>query len=131
MADINVADNGSTFDDIVAGKTDEVTALANGLRALLSDVMPGITEVNWPNQQIAGYGIGEKKMSEHFCYVAPLKAHVNLGFMYGADLDDPGGHMEGSGKALRHIKIRSMDQVNDPEIRSLVERASKHLPKLG
>ena len=130
MTNINTEHSDATFDDITAGKTPEVTEIATALRELLADVMPGIVEVCWPNQQIAGYGIGPKKMSEHFCYIAPLKAHVNLGFMYGADLDDPNGLMEGTGKALRHIKIRSLDQTNDPDIRKLIEAASKHLPKL-
>ena len=54
-------------------------------------VMPGITEVPWAQQKTVGYGVGPKKMSEHFCYIAPAKKHVNLGFMYGADLPDPEG----------------------------------------
>lgn len=130
MSDIKIANNGASFDDVTAGKEENVAEIALNLRALLADVMPGITEVNWKAQQIAGYGVGEKKMSEHFCYIAPLKAHVNLGFMYGADLDDPEGLMEGSGKALRHIKVKTIGQANNPAIRELIVLASKHLPKL-
>ncbi len=130
MAHIKTADNGFSFDDVTANKAQNVTDIAIHLRMLLADVMPGITEVNWKAQQIAGYGVGEKKMSEHFCYIAPLKAHVNLGFMYGADLNDADGLMEGSGKALRHIKVKSMEDATNPAIRELLVQASKHLPKL-
>lgn len=130
MSDINIADNGAHFADITDGKSEIVTDIANQLRKILAEILPGITEVNWKTQQIAGYGVGEKKMSEHFCYIAPLKSHVNLGFMYGADLDDPNELMEGSGKALRHIKIKSLDQANDPAVRKLIQKASRHLPKL-
>ncbi len=129
MPDINKDHSDAKFDAITAGKTDEIVEIATSLRALIADVMPGVVEVCWGTQQIAGYGIGPKKMSEHFCYIAPMKAHVNLGFMYGADLNDPKKIMEGSGKALRHIKIRSLDQTRDPDIRKLIEAASKHLPK--
>lgn len=118
------------FGDVTAGRADHIVRIAHALRTLLADVMPGITEVSWPKQQIAGYGIGPKKMSEQFCYIAPVTNHVNLGFIYGVDLDDPAGLMEGTGKALRHIKIRSLEQVSDPDIRTLVIKASKHLPKL-
>ena len=92
--------------------------------------LPNITEVPWGNQKIAGYGVGAKKMSEHFSYLAPQKAHVNLGFMYGADLPDPDGLLEGTGKLMRHIKIRSLDEVKRPAIKQLISDASTHLPKL-
>ena len=124
-----VGGNGA-FEEVIANATPEMQALAHRARALLADVMPGITEVPWARQKIAGYGIGPKKMSEHFCYLAPYKKHLNLGFMYGADLPDPRNLLEGAGKDLRHIKIRSAAQLDDPAIRELIEHASRHLPKL-
>lgn len=130
MPEINSVNTQGTFDDVTAGRDEHIVEIAHALRNLLAEVMPGITEVSWPNQQIAGYGIGPKKMSEHFCYIAPLTNHVNIGFMYGADLDDPAGIMEGTGKALRHIKIKTMGDVSNSAVKELIERASKHLPKL-
>lgn len=47
-----------------------------------------------------------------FAYVNVFKAHTNLGFFQGADLDDPGGLLEGSGKNMRHVKLRP-GQVQD------------------
>ena len=41
-----------------------------------------------------------------FAYVGVFKAHVNVGFFYGAELDDPGGLLEGTGKRMRHVKLR-------------------------
>lgn len=124
-----VAGNGN-FEDVIAAASPDIQALAREARALLADVMPGITEVPWARQKIAGYGVGPKKMSEHFCYLAPFKKHLNLGFFYGADLPDPQNLLEGAGKELRHIKIRSAEQLRQPAVRELVERASTHLPKL-
>ena len=72
-----------------------------------------------------------KKMSEHFCYVSPQKAHVNLGFFYGADLPDPSGLLEGTGKLLRHVKLRSPADVRNPALLTLLRKASRHLPKLA
>ena len=132
MSDLNiktVAGNG-TFEDVIAEAPPQMQEIARALRVLLADIMPGITEVPWGQQKIAGYGVGEKKLSEHFAYIAPYKKHVNLGFMYGADLDDPGGLLEGKGKELRHIKIRSLEDIEKPAIRKLLEDASGHLPKL-
>ena len=120
----------ASFEDALAGASEDMQALARAARELIADVLPGVTEVAWPKQRIAGYGVGPKKMSEQFCYVGLNKAHVNLGFYYGADLADPGGLLEGTGKALRHIKLRTLDEFAAPEIRELVKRASLHLPKL-
>ena len=119
------------FDAVIAGRDEKIVEISHALRSLLADIMPGITEVSWPKMKIAGYGVGPKKMSEHFCYIAPFTKHVNLGFIYGADLHDPDGLMEGTGQALRHIKIKSLDQTTNPAIKALIDQASKHLPKLA
>jgi hypothetical protein len=118
------------FEDVISGASPKLQEIAHALRALLADVMPNITEVAWGQQKIAGYGVGPKKLSEQFCYIAPQKNYVNLGFYYGADLPDPEGLLEGSGKELRHIKIHTLEQVKQPAVRKLVEEASRHLPRL-
>lgn len=41
-----------------------------------------------------------------FAYVDTFKAHVNLGLFCGAGIPDPKGLLEGSGKLMRHVKIR-------------------------
>ena len=93
--------------------------------------MPEVVEVPWPKQKIIGYGVGPKKMSEHFCYIAIFKTRLNLGFFYGAELPDPDHLLEGTGKLLRHIKISVPEQVENPAVRALVEAASRYLPRLN
>lgn len=128
--DIKTVGGNGSFDDCIAKASPQVRALARAGRALLADVMPGITEVPWARQKIAGYGVGPKKMSEHFCYLAPFKRHLNFGFFYGAHLPDPQGLLEGAGKDLRHVKIRKLSDLEQPALRRLVEDASRYLPKL-
>lgn len=129
MVDIKTVGD-STFEDILTGSSEDIKKIAYDLRNLLAEIMPGITEVPWPKQKIAGYGVGPKKLSEHFCYIGTHKNYVNLGFFYGADLKDPGDLLEGSGKKLRHIKVKSCEMVEDAQLRELVVAASTHLPKL-
>lgn len=124
-----VGGNG-TFEDVVSKSSPDIQEIAYALRQLLANIMPGITEVPWAQQEIAGYGVGVKKMSEHFCYLAPYKRHVNLGFNYGAELPDSENLLVGSGKLLRHIKFKSLDELENPAIRKLIEDASVHLPEL-
>jgi hypothetical protein len=124
-----MANNG--FQEIMAQASPETEALARRARALIEEVMPDVVEVPWPKQNIIGYGVGPKKMSEHFCYIGVFKSHVNLGFYYGSELPDPESLLEGTGKQLRHIKISQREQLDNPAIRDLIVVASKYLPKLG
>jgi hypothetical protein len=41
-----------------------------------------------------------------FAYVGAFKAHVNVGFFQGATLPDPAGLLEGTGKRMRHVKVK-------------------------
>ena len=41
-----------------------------------------------------------------FGYVNAFTAHVNVGFFHGAALPDPAGLLEGSGKYMRHVKMK-------------------------
>src|SRR6476620_7432802 len=41
-----------------------------------------------------------------FGYVNAFRDHVNVGFFRGAEIDDPGGLLEGTGKLMRHVTLR-------------------------
>jgi len=56
-----------------------------------------------------------------FGYVNVFSSHVNVGFFYGAALADPAGLLEGSGKRMRHVKLRV--GVDDSAVRGLIEAA--------
>lgn len=56
-----------------------------------------------------------------FAYVDAFSAHVNVGFYRGADLDDPAGLLEGTGKAMRHVKIRPGRPVNEAALIALIK----------
>ena len=116
----------SGFDEIVSRVSPHARQLAEGARALIRDVYPAVVEVPWPKQRVIGYGVGPKKMSEHFCYISVSQKHINLGFMYGAELPDPEKLLEGSGKLLRHVRIAALEQLSNPALRQLLITASKH-----
>jgi hypothetical protein len=62
-----------------------------------------------------------------FCYLHKTKSHATLGFQNGALLDDPEGFLEGTGKDMRHVKIRPHDPArspNHPAIVSLIRQAA-------
>jgi hypothetical protein len=54
-----------------------------------------------------------------FGYVNAFKAHVNVGFFRGASLKDPAGLLQGDGKRMRHVKVRSIEEANAPALKAL------------
>lgn len=111
------------FDQICRDSNAEVTDLTKAARELICELDPDVVEVIWERQKIAGYGVGPKKMTEHYVYLSPFAKHLNLGFYRGALLPDLTGTMEGSGKELRHIKVRSLEQLEQPELSKLIKLA--------
>ena len=55
-----------------------------------------------------------------FAYVGVFKAHVNIGFFNGAELSDPAGLLEGSGKFMRHVKIKPDQHVDAAALQALI-----------
>ena len=58
-----------------------------------------------------------------FAYVNAFKAHVNVGFFRGAVLDDPNGLLEGTGKFMRHVKLRPEGEVDAAALWKLIDTA--------
>ncbi len=58
-----------------------------------------------------------------FGYVNAFSAHVNVGFFNGADLDDPAGLLEGTGRRMRHVKLRWGQQVDAAALSELIAAA--------
>ena len=58
-----------------------------------------------------------------FAYVNAFKAHVNVGFFRGAEIADPDGLLEGTGKLMRHVKLRPERDIDARALRKLIETA--------
>jgi hypothetical protein len=58
-----------------------------------------------------------------FAYVDAFTAHVNVGFFAGAGLADPAGLLEGTGKYMRHVKLRPGRDIDGGALVSLIESA--------
>jgi hypothetical protein len=62
-----------------------------------------------------------------FGYVNAFNAHVNIGFLEGASLDDPAGLLEGSGKRMRHVKLRWGEQADEAALADLIAAAYRDM----
>ena len=58
-----------------------------------------------------------------FGYVNVFTSHVNVGFYHGAALADPAHLLEGTGKRMRHVKLRPETATNADELSRLIETA--------
>jgi hypothetical protein len=58
-----------------------------------------------------------------FGYVNAFTAHVNVGFFQGAGLDDPADLLQGTGKRMRHVKLRPDSGVDAASLQRLIEDA--------
>jgi len=58
-----------------------------------------------------------------FAYVNVFTSHANLGSFLGAELDDPAGLLEGTGKRMRHVKLRHDVEPERQLLAELIEAA--------
>lgn len=87
------------------------------LRGIVRTHFPQLREdVKW---HVPVYSIGTTPIVS----IEGFKAHVNLKFFKGAELDDRAGLLEGTGKGVRHVKFRSTEDVDEGKIRDLIDEA--------
>lgn len=112
--------------DFLAPYDSPVRAIVLRLRHLVLQVAPGaIEQVDRPARLLA-YG-WRQTYKDTICVIMPLKAAVNLGFPRGVDLPDPAGLLAGTGKRARHVRIATVQEVDMPALRALLEAAVAQL----
>lgn len=58
-----------------------------------------------------------------FAYVDAFTAHVNVGFFRGAELPDPAGLLQGTGRFMRHVKLRPGAAIDEEALAALIRAA--------
>jgi hypothetical protein len=59
-----------------------------------------------------------------FGYVNVFKTHVNIGFFFGAELEDSTGLLQGTGRRMRHVKVQPEAQLDDAALSALAVTAT-------
>ena len=99
-----------------AGKLEGV---AKALRALMKKTVKGAEEYVNP------WEIPSFDAAGPLCCFMVGKEHVTFAFIRGAALPDPERLLEGTGKGVRHIKLRSIAEVTRPGVKKLIAEAVK------
>jgi hypothetical protein len=109
---------GTWIDDYVekAGKCEDG---AKAVRALVKKAVKGVEEYVNP------WKIPSFDSNGPLCCFMVGKEHVTFAFMRGAALPDPEKLLEGTGKGVRHVKLRRVADVKNPGVKKLIAEAAK------
>ena len=111
------------FEKLLVNNKPEAQALALELRQLIRQLLPKAEEKIYRGWGVADYGSGGS--GRGFLSIGPQKGYVNLYFMDGVELPDPAGLLEGTGKRLRHVKIREPQDLKNRSLHTLIRRAAR------
>jgi hypothetical protein len=118
--DADAATLEADVDRLLSEHTPELQAIERALRTTIRTAFPvAIEQVDFANKLIA-FGRSMKIRGLLFAIIAH-KSHVNLQLADGAALPDPQGLIEGTGKRIRHVKIRSVEAASSPAVVAIVE----------
>lgn len=111
------------IDAYVKRKNSKLKEVTDALRMLVRKTVPKMHE------SINPWGIPTFEWNGTLCYMMLGKHHITFGFPRGASLNDPAKLLEGTGKNLRHVKIKQVEQLRDANLRQLILDA-KHLNRI-
>lgn len=95
----------------------EIQSISRALRQMAKEAIPSAHEFVYHGAINYGPSLSP---AQRFCYIAPQTHHVNLGFFYGTYLPDPQHLLVGTGKRMRHVKVRSLEEASNPHLRDLL-----------
>ncbi len=107
-----------TVDEYVAGLEDWQAEIVSGVRRIILEAAPEVTEaVKWAQPVYESNG--------PFAYIKAFPNNVNFGFWRGIDITDPDGFLQGTGKKMRHIKLSGLDAIHVETFKGFVQEAIK------
>ena len=100
-----------------------IADLALALREIILEEQPDASESVYQVYTVAIWFGFSGKMKDMFCYITTHAGHINLGFPRGATLPDPNRMLQGEGKTMRHIKFKSLGELERPFVRRYIQAA--------
>jgi hypothetical protein len=105
-----------TIEDYVDGLDGWRTEAVRRLVALVIEHAPAATaSIKWAQPVFESNG--------PFAYIRAFRSSVNFGFWRGAELDDPDGLLDGGGDRMRHVRLRSIDDIRPDAFGAFVRQA--------
>ena len=105
-----------TVDAYIASLETWQAEIVSGVRQIVLKTAPEAEEaIKWAQPVYSSNG--------PFAYIKAFKNSVNFGFWRGMDLDDPQGILEGSGDKMRHVKLASLDDIDNQAFSDFIQQA--------
>ena len=92
----------------------ELRKVVRELRSFVKETVPGAKET------VNSWGIPTFEAKDPFCFYMVGRNHVTFGFHYGNSLEDPEGLLEGTGKNIRHVKLRTVEDLKRKGLKGLI-----------
>jgi hypothetical protein len=108
---------------LLRDRPDQITDIALAARQLVLKCAGDCCEMIYEVYCISDAFSFTGKLGQAFIHIATYGRHVNLGFNRGAELNDPHGRLQGTGKLIRHIRLGSLEEVAQRDIQHLVMAA--------
>ena len=104
-----------------------IQSLAVGLRKVILEEMAPCHEYIFAmrSKVVLLYSATERVIADCICSIGVFSRHVTLAFHRGADLEDARGILQGKGKAMRHIRLNRLSELDRPELRAYLRQARK------
>jgi hypothetical protein len=105
-----------TVDNYIAGLEESKAGIVTRVRKIVLQAAPQAKEsIKWAQPVYESNG--------PFAYIKAITNYVNFGFWRGVDIKDPKGLLQGSGSKMRHVKLTSLDNVDESTFADFVRQA--------
>jgi hypothetical protein len=121
-----------TVEEFLSEFPPETGKLAQKLREMIKQTIPEVEESVYPGWRLIGYKQITGRKKTYFCFIAPCKDHVQLGFEYGVLLPDPHQLLKGNTRQVKHVPVIAVEDIRPREFSELITAAAAvaRLPKI-
>lgn len=109
--------------ELMRGREEDVIKIALAARKAVHKAAGKCSEIIYETYCISNAFTFTGKQGQGFIHIATYAEHVNMGFDRGTELDDSDSRLAGTGKLIRHIRLKSIADSRDPAVVRLIEQA--------
>lgn len=107
-------------ENVIESLPTQIPGIVETLRSVATVNMPGAVEFVY--HDAINYKLPESP-GTWICYIAAQRNYVRVGFYVGANLADPKRLLEGTGKRMRHVKVRTVERACEDALADLIREA--------
>ena len=108
------------MESFLSNYTEEIRAISRELRVMVRAAMPRAHEFLF--YDAINYSLSSLSV-DRICYISPSQKYVTLGFLFGAQLNDPDHLLRGIRKRARHVKVRTAEDARNSALEKLIKAA--------